>query len=90
MKAHLFGGVWSPSCANYALLKVADDYGDKFQAEVGKTVRSNFYVDDCLKSVGSEEDAIQLSKQLSNLLSLGGFRKTKFMSNRKWSSKLSL
>ena len=83
MKVHLFGGVWSPSCANYALLKVADDYGDVFDAEVGKTVRSNFYVDDCLKSVRSEEDAIQLSEQLSNLLALGGFRLTKWLSNRR-------
>ncbi|XP_022102428.1 uncharacterized protein LOC110985607 [Acanthaster planci] len=81
MKVHLFGGVWSPSCANYALLRAADDFGDQFVPEVASTVRNNFYVDDCLKSVETVEGAIQLSKQLSELLALGGFRLTKWISN---------
>ena len=44
-------------------------------------MRRNFYVDDCLKSVESEEQAIQLQAELREVLSRGGFRLTKFMSN---------
>ena len=42
---------------------------------------SNFYVDDCLKSVETEEKANKLQEELRRLLSRGGFHLTKFMSN---------
>ena len=51
MLVHLFGGVSSPSCANYALQKTADDSAEHFVEDTIQTVRRNFYVDDCLKSV---------------------------------------
>ena len=38
-------------------------------------------MDDLLKSLPSEDDAVQLVLQHSELLSSGGFRLTKFMSN---------
>ena len=41
----------------------------------------NFYVDDCLKSVESEQIAIPLVGELRQLLSKGGFRLTKWASN---------
>ena len=41
----------------------------------------NFYVHDCLKSVASEESAILLVKDLTELLSKGGFRLMKWLSN---------
>ena len=66
MTVHLFGT--SPSCANFALKKTATDNQADFSNEAVKTVERNFYVDDCLKSVGSEEDAIHLSSELSQLL----------------------
>ena len=44
---------------------------------------NNFYVDDCLKSVPTEEDAKELVTELCKLLSLGGFRLTKWISNRR-------
>ena len=50
MLVHLFRGVSSPSCANYALQKTADDNAEHFDEDTIKTVRRNFYVDDCLKS----------------------------------------
>jgi len=43
----------------------------------------NFYVDDCLKSVATEDGAVLLVKQLCQLLSRGGFRLTKWTSNSK-------
>ena len=45
------------------------------------TVKTNFYVDDCLKSVRTRHDARLLVKMLTELLSRGGFSLTKWMSN---------
>jgi len=44
-------------------------------------VRRNFYVDDLLKSVPNEENAIHLTEQLILLMKEGGFHLTKFTSN---------
>ena len=74
MRVHLFGGASSPSCANYALKKTADDNKEE-------TVDRNFYVDDCLKSVSNEDKAVNLAKQLRELLARGGFNLTKWLSN---------
>ncbi|KAK3712224.1 hypothetical protein QZH41_009770, partial [Actinostola sp. cb2023] len=46
MSVHLFGGASSPSCANYALKKTAEDNKDYFDHETVQTVKGNFYVDD--------------------------------------------
>ena len=51
MRAHLFGGVWSSSCANYALKRTAENHVSEYDTDVVDTVFGNFYVDDCLKSV---------------------------------------
>ena len=51
MLVHFFGGISSPSCANYALQKTADDNAEHFNEDTIQTVKRNFYVDDCLKSV---------------------------------------
>ena len=83
MTVHPFGGVWSPSCANFALQRTADDHGDRFDQDVAATVKRNFYVDDCLKSVRSEEEAVNTVRQLTKLLACGGFRLTKWLSNRR-------
>lgn len=81
MKVHLFGGVSSPSCANFGPQKTADDIQKEFSPETIDTVKLNFYLDDCLKSVGSEEGAISLAKDLTSHLKRGGFRLTKWLSN---------
>ena len=51
MLVHLFGGVSSLSCANYALQRTVEDNAEHFDEETVQTVRRNFYIDDCLKSV---------------------------------------
>ena len=81
MTSHLFGGIWSPSCANFALHKCARDYADDYDMQTVDTVLNNFYVDDCLKSVDTECEAIRLAEQLTSLLSHGGFHLTKWISN---------
>ena len=51
---HLFGATSSPSCSNFALRKTADDNASDFDTTVTDTVKRNFDVDDCLKSVGDD------------------------------------
>ncbi|KAK3737962.1 hypothetical protein QZH41_000763 [Actinostola sp. cb2023] len=60
MSVHLFGGASSPSCANYALKKTAEDNKDYFDHETVQTVKGNFYVDDCLRSIATEPEAVRL------------------------------
>ncbi|XP_055501665.1 uncharacterized protein LOC129703327 [Leucoraja erinacea] len=81
MKVHLFGAVSSPSCANFALRKTAEDNTGYFPEEVISTLKNNFYVDDCLKSVSTELEAIQIVKHLTSLCNKGGFVLTKWVSN---------
>ena len=81
MLVHLFGATSSPSCANFGLKQTADDNQEIFTEEAVRTVRRNFYVDDCLKSIKGETKAISLVSELRALLSKGGFRLTKWISN---------
>ena len=82
MTAHLFGGVWSPSCAGYALQQTFEDYGKDLHEEV-KRARRNFYVDDLLLSVNSPGKATIILHRLRQMLDKGGFRLTKWICNHK-------
>lgn len=46
-----------------------------------RQLRKNFYVDDCLKSVQNEQDAVRFVSQFHDLLAKGGFRLTNWLSN---------
>ena len=81
MEVHIFGAISSPSCANLALQRVADDNHHKYDEETLSTIRHNFYVDDCLRSVPTEEGAIVLIKGLRDACAEGGFRLTKWITN---------
>lgn len=81
MTVHLFGAVSSQSCTNFALKWTADDNEGKCGIETLNTVRRNFYVDDCLKSVPSERQAISLVQELKAVCATGGFKLTKWTSN---------
>ena len=81
MTVHLFGAVSSPSCASFALKQTAKDNYEKYSDDVISTVNNNFYVDDCLKSVDSVEQAICLYRDLKELCARGGFGLTKWTSN---------
>lgn len=81
MQVHLFGATSSPSCTAFALKRTASDNAVNFKPEVISTVNRNFYVDDCLKSLESEKQAVEVSTDLRALLKLGGFRLTKWLSN---------
>jgi hypothetical protein len=81
MVKHVFGATSSPSVANFCVKKTASSFGQEFEPEVAETLEKNMYVDDLMKSVDTPEKAIKLSEQLRELLSRGGFRLTKWLSN---------
>ena len=67
-------------CANYALRRTETDNKATF-AEAARSVLSNFYMDDYLQSSLTVEEATRKAKDIVTLLSLGGFKLTKFVSN---------
>ncbi|PFX14842.1 hypothetical protein AWC38_SpisGene20975 [Stylophora pistillata] len=83
MLVHPFGAISSAACANFALRRTAEDNKSYFSTEVVNTVKRNFYVDDCLKSLPSVTVAIAHVNNLQALLARGGFRLTKWVSNSK-------
>ena len=81
MLVHIFGATSSPCCANYALQRTANDNSDDFEISVLETVKRNFYVDDCLKSVSNDKKGVTMARDVTKLLARGGFRLTKWVSN---------
>ncbi|XP_070550708.1 uncharacterized protein [Ptychodera flava] len=79
MVAHLFGAVSSPACANIALHQTAVDNKADFDPEVVDSIFRNFYVDDFLKSVDTDEQAVATAKATRELCQKGGFRLTKWI-----------
>ncbi|XP_043231034.1 uncharacterized protein LOC122386165 [Amphibalanus amphitrite] len=83
MTVHPFGLRSSPSCASYALLRTAVDFGDLHSAAACETIASNIYVDDLVKSVTKIDEAIDLVREVRELCSRGGFHLAKFVSNQR-------
>ncbi|XP_062573263.1 uncharacterized protein LOC134235177 [Saccostrea cucullata] len=82
MRVHLFGAASSPGCANYGLKFLAKSQEEQLQA-ASFFVQNNFYVDDGLTSVETEEEAIKLIQDAQILCANGGLRLHKFISNNK-------
>ena len=57
---HIFGGKDLPSCANYAVRRTASEHGNKFDEAVAECINRSFYMDDLLKYVETEEEAISV------------------------------
>ena len=87
MTRHVFGGVWSPCAAIYALRRTTIDNPD-FDPIVLQTILESFYVDDCLKSLPTEDQLATVIQGVKHLLHLGGFNLTKFNCNRECLSEL--
>ena len=81
MVVHLFGAVSSPSCFNLALRQTAEDNESHFDSATKEAVLKNFYVDDLLKSVATEQEAATLAHNIQSLCQMGGFHLTKWVSN---------
>ena len=83
LKVHLFGAVSSSACANFGLKRAADDGETEFGKKVADFIRNDFYMDDGLISVPSEEEAILIAYDSINLCAKAGLRLHKFTSNRR-------
>ena len=81
MCVHTFGTISSPSCANFALRRTAEDNKDEFGTDAASTLLLDFYVDDMLKSLDEEEETVSLMKRVQKVCDKGGFNLTKFVSN---------
>ena len=68
MLVRVFGGKKSPSWANYVVRRTASNHGSKFDEAVAECVNISFYMDDLLKSVETEEEAVSIIKQLIELM----------------------
>ena len=79
-RVYIFGAVASLSVAS-DLQRTATDNKDDFKVEVTDTIYNNFYVDDCLKSMPTEEDALSLVVDLGDICAKGGFQLIKWTSN---------
>ena len=78
MCVHVFGGTSSPSCSTYVLKRTSIDGEDQFGKAAAKTLQDNFYVDDLLKSLDNDKEAIKLIKNVKAVCESRGFKLTKF------------
>ena len=73
MCVHLVRAVSSPNISNYALKRTAVENSSSYGVDALETALKNFYVDYLLKSVESEEYAIELIKRVNEMCTSGGF-----------------
>ena len=83
MNFHLFRKVDSLCCCIFVLNKTASDNIVKIVNCAEEVITDNFYMDDCLHSFHAVQEAIKVSNDVTNALSEGGFRLTKWVSNDK-------
>ncbi|KAL4230450.1 hypothetical protein ACF0H5_010832 [Mactra antiquata] len=82
MRVHLFGAASSPGCANYGLKYLAKNQSTVFPC-ASEFIQNDFYVDDGLTSVRTENEACSLINDARQLCLNGGIRLHKFISNNK-------
>lgn len=81
MKVHIFGNSPSPSVAIYGLRRAAQEHQDEYGADSKEFVMRNFYVDDGLTSVSTEEEAIDLLRRTQKMLAASNLKLHKIASN---------
>ncbi|XP_064478526.1 uncharacterized protein LOC135391887 [Ornithodoros turicata] len=81
MCVHAFGNTCSPAIATYGLRRTAQEGEQDFGADVRHFIERDFYVDDGLKSLPTEEEAIDLLKRTQHMLKGANLRLHKIASN---------
>lgn len=81
LTCHTFGAVSSPSVANYALQEAARAMSSRVSGESSDAILHCTYVDDLIKSVPSEEQAIALIKETRLIAASAGFNLSRVVSN---------
>ena len=80
----------SPCCCIWSLNKTASDNIVKIVSRVEETIKDTFYMNDYLDSFHTVQEVIKVSNDVSNILSEGGFRLTKWIFNDQRKSKVFL
>ena len=65
---HIFGATDSPYCTNLAGKRVARDNKEKGCRVASESILKSFYNDDLLKSVIATEEAVNLAKEISDMM----------------------
>ena len=81
MCVHVLGKLDSPCVTNYTLRKTAIDQKANYNYDIIDAVHKNFYIDNYLGSYGNMDLAKETVVNVTKLLSEGGFRLTKWISN---------
>ena len=81
MTVHIFGAKSSPCCVNFCLRQTAVEFGHLFEPGISQIVQDSFYVDDCLVSLPTIQEAISAQRGLRELLAKRGFRLRKWITN---------
>lgn len=81
MKVHVFGNSPSPAVAIFGLRNAAHQSGTQHAPEAKQFIERHFYVDDGLKSVPTESQAVELLKETQELLATSNLRLHKIASN---------
>ena len=77
---HNFGVKSSPTCVNYALQQSGRDSRDD-NGMVANLINRSFYMDDFVKSIASEKEALAVYRSLQKSLADRGFQLTKWICN---------
>ena len=80
MTVHLFGATSSPGVATFALRKVASQAAAEYPL-AAKFIIDDFYVDDGITSVPTQDEAIKLIKDTTDVCKSANLRLHKFLSN---------
>jgi hypothetical protein len=81
MTRHIFGATDSPSCCSFILKRTADDCRGHFSEKAIESVKRQTYVDDYLPSFDCTAEAMDTIKEVTSILSTGGFHITSWISN---------
>ena len=81
LKLHTFGAVSSPSIANFALKRDAADAEASFSAAAVETLKTCVYVDDIMRSLSTEETAVNVLKDVRSIAASAGFNVVDIVSN---------
>ena len=83
MQVTIFGAKSSPASANFVLQKTVMDNGEDLgmPIETVNSLKNSFYMDDFLRSETDGNQAARMQRDVTEVLSKGGFRLTKWVSN---------
>nr|XP_055046841.1 uncharacterized protein LOC129432444 [Misgurnus anguillicaudatus] len=82
MRVHVFGNSPSPAVAMYGLKKAALEGEKEHGSDVKQFIERNFYVDDALVSLPTEQEAITLLRNAQAILAASNLRLHKIASNK--------